>query len=231
MVWYHKGSVVNLFWDENRLWLESGGLNCENSVPKFEQESHPDHWGGPIDPILCGHLVMFIKHGLHQKKSHFRTFAPSTTSAICYYFIKWNSMYWCPTCDLILPYLVFQFSKDATEALLTYWSPYVHYQDHWDGAPLVHVEWCPTASCGMMPHCFMWDCAHYFMWGPWTASCGMVPHCFTWDGASLLHVGLCPLLHVGSLNCFMWDGAPLLHVGSLNCVMWDGAPLLHPCIY
>ena len=49
-------------------------------------------------------------------------------------------------------------------------------------------------------------------WCP-AGSCGMVPHCFMWDDASLLHVGLCPLLHVGSLNCFMWDGAPLLHVG------------------
>jgi len=47
--------------------LGSGGLKCENSVPKFERESNPDHWGGPIDPNFVDHLVMFIKHGLHQK--------------------------------------------------------------------------------------------------------------------------------------------------------------------
>ena len=28
------------------------------------------------------HLVLLIKYGLHQKKSHFRTFAPSTPSDI-----------------------------------------------------------------------------------------------------------------------------------------------------
>jgi hypothetical protein len=54
MIWYHKGSVAILFWDEKRLWLGSGGLKCENSVPKFERESHTDQWGGPIDPKFCG---------------------------------------------------------------------------------------------------------------------------------------------------------------------------------
>ena len=42
-----------MFWDENRLWLGSAGLKCENSVPKFERESHSSHWGSPIDPKLC----------------------------------------------------------------------------------------------------------------------------------------------------------------------------------
>ena len=54
MIWYHKGNVAILLWDEKRLCLGSGGLKCESSVPKFERESHPDHWGGPIDPKLCG---------------------------------------------------------------------------------------------------------------------------------------------------------------------------------
>ena len=65
MIWYHKGSVAILFWDQKRLWLGSGGLKCENSVPKFEREYHPDHWGGPIDPKLCG--PSSFKYGLHQK--------------------------------------------------------------------------------------------------------------------------------------------------------------------
>jgi len=67
VIWYYKGSVAILFWDEKRLCLGSGGLNCENSVPKFERESHPDHWGGRLTPNFVDHLVMFIKHGLHQK--------------------------------------------------------------------------------------------------------------------------------------------------------------------
>jgi len=67
-----KGSVAILFWDERRLWLGSGGLKCENSVPKFERK--PTQTTGVVrltpnfvDPKLCGPLVMFINHGLHQK--------------------------------------------------------------------------------------------------------------------------------------------------------------------
>jgi len=69
-----------LFWDEKRLWLGSGGLKCENSVPKFEREFHPDHWGGPIDPKLCGPSSYVHQTWSASKKSHFRTFAPSTPS-------------------------------------------------------------------------------------------------------------------------------------------------------
>ena len=29
-----------------------GGLLCGNSVPKFELDFCPDHWGGPFDPKL-----------------------------------------------------------------------------------------------------------------------------------------------------------------------------------
>jgi len=82
MIWYHKGSVAILFWDETRLWLGSGGLKCENSVPKFERKSHPDHWGGPIDPKLCGPSSYVHQTWSASKKSHFRTFAPSTPSDI-----------------------------------------------------------------------------------------------------------------------------------------------------
>ena len=79
-------SVAILFWDEKRLWLGSGGLNCENSVPKFEQESHPDHWGGPIDPKLCGPFSYVHQTWSASKKSHFRTFAPLTPSDNIYPF-------------------------------------------------------------------------------------------------------------------------------------------------
>jgi hypothetical protein len=80
MIYCHKGSVAILFWDEKRLWLGSGGLTCENPVPKFEQESHPDHWGGLIDPKLCGPSSYVNQTWSASKKSHFRTFAPSTPS-------------------------------------------------------------------------------------------------------------------------------------------------------
>jgi len=69
-----------LFWDEKRLWLGSGGLKCDNSVPKFEQESHPDHWGGPIDPKLCGPSSYVYQTWSASKKSRFRAFALSTPS-------------------------------------------------------------------------------------------------------------------------------------------------------
>jgi hypothetical protein len=78
MILDHKGSVVIVLWDEKRLWLGSGGLKCENAVPKFEREFHPDHWGGPIDPKLCGPSSYVHQTWSAFKKSHFRTFAPST---------------------------------------------------------------------------------------------------------------------------------------------------------
>jgi hypothetical protein len=64
---YHKGGVAIMFWDENRLWLGSGGLKFENPAPKFERKSHPDHWGGLIAPKLCGPSSYVHQHGLHQK--------------------------------------------------------------------------------------------------------------------------------------------------------------------
>jgi len=82
MIRYQKGSVAILCWDENRLWLGSGGLKCENPVLKFERKSHPDHWGGPIDPKLCGPSIYVHQTWSASKKSHFRTFAPSTPSGV-----------------------------------------------------------------------------------------------------------------------------------------------------
>ena len=75
-------NIAILFWDEKGFWLGSGGLKCENSVPKFERESHPDHWGGPIDPKLCEPSSYVHQTWSASKKSHFRTFAPSTPSGI-----------------------------------------------------------------------------------------------------------------------------------------------------
>ena len=42
-----KSSV--LIWDEKRPWLGRGGLICGNSMPKFELDFCPDHWGSPLD--------------------------------------------------------------------------------------------------------------------------------------------------------------------------------------
>ena len=61
--------------------MGSGGLKCENSVPNFELEFHPDHWGGPIGPELCGPFKYVHQIWSASKTSHFRTFAPSTPSA------------------------------------------------------------------------------------------------------------------------------------------------------
>jgi len=83
LVSYRK--CCHLVWDEKRLWLGSGGLKCENSVPKFEQESHPDHWGGPIDPKLCGPSSCVHQTWSASIKSYFSTFAPSTPSGIIRY--------------------------------------------------------------------------------------------------------------------------------------------------
>jgi len=59
-----------LFWDEKRSWLGRGGLWCGYSVPRFELDFCPDHWGGPFGPKLHDmnhHLVVSFKHDLHQK--------------------------------------------------------------------------------------------------------------------------------------------------------------------
>jgi hypothetical protein len=82
VIWHHKGSVAILFWDEKRLWLGNGGLKCENSVPKFERETHPDPWGGPIDPKLCKPTSYVQQSWSASKRSHSRTFAPLTSSGI-----------------------------------------------------------------------------------------------------------------------------------------------------
>ena len=70
MVWYYKGSVAILFWDEKRLWLKSGGLKCENSWADQCQNlnGNPTETIGVVrlTPNFVDYLVMFIKHGLHQ---------------------------------------------------------------------------------------------------------------------------------------------------------------------
>jgi len=67
MIWYHKGSPPFLFWDEKRSCLGRGGLLCGSSVPIFELDFCPDHWGGPFGPNLMNHLVLSFKHDLYQK--------------------------------------------------------------------------------------------------------------------------------------------------------------------
>ena len=82
MIWYHKGSHPVLFWDEKRSCLGRGGLLCVNSVPNFELDFCPDHWGGPFVPKLHEPSNYIIQTWFVLKKSHFRTYAPSTPSII-----------------------------------------------------------------------------------------------------------------------------------------------------
>jgi len=81
MIWYHKRSHPVLFWDEKRPWLGRGGLKCGNSVPKFELDFCPDHWGGPFGPKPHEPSSYIIQTWFASKKSHFRTSALLTPSA------------------------------------------------------------------------------------------------------------------------------------------------------
>ena len=67
--------------DEKRSCLGRGGLKCGNSVPKFELDFCPDHWGGPFGPKLNEPSSYIIQPWFLSKKSHSRTFAPWTSSA------------------------------------------------------------------------------------------------------------------------------------------------------
>jgi len=67
MIWYHKGSPPILLWDEKRSCLGRGGLLCGISVPKFELDFCPVHWGGPIGPKLHEPSSCIIQHYLYQK--------------------------------------------------------------------------------------------------------------------------------------------------------------------
>jgi hypothetical protein len=71
MIRYHKGSPV-LFWDENRSCLGRGGLLCENSVPKFELDFCPDHWGSLFGPKPHEPSSYIIHTWSVSKQSHFR---------------------------------------------------------------------------------------------------------------------------------------------------------------
>jgi hypothetical protein len=82
VIWHHKGSVAILFWDEKRLWLGNGGLKCENSVPKFELDFCPDHWGSFFGLKLHESSSHVILTRVASEKEQFKTFAPSTTSGI-----------------------------------------------------------------------------------------------------------------------------------------------------
>ena len=50
----------------------------EISMPKFELRFCPGHWGGPIDPKLCGPASYVDQIWSEAKKSQSRTFAQST---------------------------------------------------------------------------------------------------------------------------------------------------------
>ena len=83
MIWYHKGSVAILFWDEKRLWLGSGGLKQEYSVPNFERKSHPPRPLGWSDwPKTLGAYSYVNQTWFATKKPQFRTIAQLTPSAI-----------------------------------------------------------------------------------------------------------------------------------------------------
>ena len=44
---HHKRSIPVVFWGEKRPWVECGGSIRKHSVPNFELDFCPDHWGSP----------------------------------------------------------------------------------------------------------------------------------------------------------------------------------------
>jgi len=71
---------------EKRPWVECGGSKHKYSVPKFELDFCPDHWGSPFGLKLHETVSYVIKQDLHRERNIFRTFAPSTTSVIPLYY-------------------------------------------------------------------------------------------------------------------------------------------------
>jgi hypothetical protein len=45
---HHERITSVVFLGEKRPWVECGGSICKHSVPKFELDFCPDHWGSPF---------------------------------------------------------------------------------------------------------------------------------------------------------------------------------------
>ena len=62
------------------LWLGCGGSIRENPVPNLDCDSAQATGEVRLTPNFANHVVMLFEYGLHQKKSHSRTFAQSAPS-------------------------------------------------------------------------------------------------------------------------------------------------------
>ena len=64
------------------LWLGCGGSIRENPVPNLDCDSAQATGEVRLTPNFANHVVMLFEYGLHQKKSHSRTFAQSAPSGL-----------------------------------------------------------------------------------------------------------------------------------------------------
>jgi hypothetical protein len=76
-----------VFWGGKRPWVECGGSIRKHSVPKFELDSCPDHWGSQLGLKLHETSSYAVYTRFASKKEHFQDFCSVDHLCVCMHFV------------------------------------------------------------------------------------------------------------------------------------------------